>query len=295
MAIATLDRYVAHPHALGGRSTLAQTLPVRGTSPGALEAAYHLEAIARHIDKLKDAGILREDSHSSSYAGTGAFARAGTGTGTAIGRAANPGVAESIARSRTPGVGSIRTPSPANGTSSTPAPAGGEGYEPASGTNGSPDTAINIDNAQQVADVSQAEIAPPVKSKDHDINAGNVLEGIINRLGVNKSHIPWDKTLFLGILAGFFTFCGGAFGLYLKSLTWGVGKGLQLGRKGRLTEARFPGSQHSSYFDWRRSAACVSIGISRSTQTDHRCHISGWDFCWYLETEQSKAFPVCSP
>ncbi|KAJ3337080.1 hypothetical protein HDU93_001653 [Gonapodya sp. JEL0774] len=51
------------------------------------------------------------------------------------------------------------------------------------------------------------------KGKIDDINKGEALETIVANLGVKKNDIPWDKTIFLGLLAGFFVSQGCLFAL----------------------------------------------------------------------------------
>ncbi|KAI9034625.1 Formate/nitrite transporter-domain-containing protein [Hyaloraphidium curvatum] len=207
--VATLDRERSRPSS--ARPFGAQTLPARKPTPAG-EAAYHLEAIARHVDRLRETGALpREDSGSAGHTPSPA-----------------PDAERVPTRGRTPVPAAPRTPTPARIDTGEAADAEAppeitytaatltQRRPRAADEDVSPETA-NAAPAETAVDMtgSAGELATPGKApaKEHDINMGKALETMILKRGVEKSRIPWDKTLFLGALAGFFTFCGAAFAI----------------------------------------------------------------------------------
>ncbi|KXS12901.1 hypothetical protein M427DRAFT_59201 [Gonapodya prolifera JEL478] len=74
-----------------------------------------------------------------------------------------------------------------------------------------------IGGKEGVPEVVPMEEDSAFRAKDtvkiDDINKGEALETIVANLGVKKNEIPWDKTLFLSILAGFFVSQGCIFAL----------------------------------------------------------------------------------
>lgn len=180
IVVATLDRFArrsgAAPQADGARDARAYaTLPTRN-SPVDADAAFHLAEIAKHIDRLRHTGVI-------------------DGDGTAP-------------RTGTPGANSLRIATPADESLASNRPVSRASRTSNAVGEGSPDTAIPMEPLQDEAVANEpvsasADALPKTPAKgDHDINAGKVLENIILRVGINKSNIPWDKTLFLAILAG---------------------------------------------------------------------------------------------